>query len=456
MKHFLSILILFFALCVPRFTSGQIPAQNNDIHASSLESYGTVPYYWLNSFRAGFFWLMYPQFTNEWVAADQSGANIGTLADENIERRIIPTAQYGGRVFVDFLLSENGGFFPTAQLPSFTNICLAPGVVVENSAYVTNGGYFAAASNTWTVMIDGAIPDGDSENEDRNNTGTNYAIATGIPYCDWFHAITTNGFTDPMRGTNLFGFFAGGHPFPAGHAMMAFTWLMSLTNFNTVTNVNACTLDFNDGSIVSTNHCVVLSPSKDGKSLSFTWHADRHSMAFDVPGIEDDITNDCRDVFRIHPAFTNLFYETVQVLNVPDGAYNWMFDGKFVRTVTGAELRNGINLFLEYNTQLWKQKMEVLGRIREQNGTDRNGAVEHSAGDGGIIGALDGVNVRSRESIYDSSPFPRGTNFISTASITNAVADFKSYDHYIWQAAQPTNHTFTITLAAPRFAPYHK
>ena len=158
MKHLLSILILFFALCVPRFTFGQIPAQNNDIHASSLESYGTVPYYWLNSFRAGFFWLMYPQFTNEWVAADQSGANIGTLAGENIERRIIPTAQFGGRVFVDFILSENGGFSPTAQLPSFTNICLAPGVVVEDSAHVTNGGYFAAASNTWTVMIDGAIP----------------------------------------------------------------------------------------------------------------------------------------------------------------------------------------------------------------------------------------------------------------------------------------------------------
>jgi hypothetical protein len=125
------------------------------------------------------------------------------------------------------------------------------------------------------------------------------------------------------------------------------------------TNTYTAILDFNAASVSSTNHCTVTGLSRDGSSLSFTFHADRMASGFYVP--DGNITNDCRGAFTLMPSLGSQFCEILRITNLPTGNYELNIDGSNAVTVTSAQLAAGYNGFTNYSGAFWAQKKEILG-----------------------------------------------------------------------------------------------
>jgi hypothetical protein len=446
MKRLISIFIVLFVVQSATMESARATytLHPEDAWFFNSASYGRAPYFMWEAYVRSYLSMGNPNIILRAQQWGQSGGNLSSDCNSNMMKWTLPyAAKCTGTVNVAYMATENGGIHPgSAQLPFVTNLNMAPGTMFDGHTMTNELGYCDTHSNTWVFHLVGAIPDGDSFNEDRNNTLTNYARATGRIVYDMFHGVTTNGFTSPTTGTNLFGFYAGGHPYPAGHLIMATVFLLSL---GVDTNVNSSVLHWADASIVSTNHCVVSSVSRSGNTMSWVFHADRHAMGYDIP--HNSNTNDCRDAFRIWPALSNAFWEGFQVPDMPDGNFELDCDGHFDCFLTGADLRSGKNFFTDFNNQIGKQRLENLDRTREQEGVDRN-TMEYHFGGFGVLGTVDTVGLQSNEGQAWING-KRGDDLINDSQVAMFVDSVRTnYDTYINASAQPTNHTFTIK---PRF-----
>ena len=116
----------------------------------------------------------------------------------------------------------------------------------------------------------------------------------GTPVVDMWNLLWTNGLSTDIVGDRLFGFYPGGHPYPAGHLCMAIQALVAL---GVETNVGSLTLNWSKKSAV-TNHCAAGGITVANNALSCTVRFDRMPMAWDVPDGEI-ITNDARNAFVV-------------------------------------------------------------------------------------------------------------------------------------------------------------
>ena len=149
------------------------------------------------------------------------------------------------------------------------------------------------------------------------------------------------------------------------------------------------------------------------------------------------------------PSLGNQFCEILRVTNLPPGNYQITLDGSNCVQTTSAQLAAGFNWFTNYTGAFWAQKKEGLGLMCDMLAVDRANASDQT----GLTKIL----------FYESyANTVWATNDVSTASYlaqSDMVAregELQAQDVPIHANAQQTNHTFSITLASPRLAPFHK
>lgn len=319
----------------------------------------------------------------------------------------------------------------------------APAIMSDGGPlpYTTQSGW--CSTNTVSFYFLGRIPndsaDGNSGSIAGNAAATNLAGFYGTPIVDQWNLQWTNALSNDVVGARQWGFYSGGHPYPAGHLCMT---LLTMRALGAETNVSLATLDFANASVSSTQSCTISSVSLAGQTLTFTRHDDRMPGAWDVP--DGTITNDARNAFVLMPFLTTAFNYNLTVTNVVSGNhYALTLDGTLIDTQLASASSVTFNLFTNYTGTLWAQRKEILGRVRDQRGCDRVTLLDHSAGSNGVLNnKKDMVNYQSQAGV----PWAAGTrgDALITA-LTNNTVQITLYDNYTAAAAQQTNHIFTVT-----------
>lgn len=433
--------VLTLLLFLAPATRASIITNDNTTLVFFGDSYDTYPYHYFGDYLASWAALGHPQFTNHWSSASRSGGSIEEANEDRLERLGLAHWESGQRAIGLIMADDDGGYTSNQVQMNLTNTLVSPTSFFNGLAYTNEGGWCATQNITWIGI--GAVPhesaDGDSGEIARNNAVTNMFMLLGRPYVDMWNPLWTGGWSNDINsGASLLGFYSGGHPYASGSLTMGITIAQKLADKDT--NVSLATVDFSTGRVVATNHCVITSISKSGSSISFTRHDDRLPMAFDVS--DGTITNDCRDAFIAMPELSNAFWFTIAVTNLPAGNYSVNIDGAPVTTLSSSALAAGWNMFTDWNSNspYWKQRVEVLALVRLKNGADPVTLYDHSASEAGPDG-LDLVNYDSYSQLfwdegYRGDALAVALQFIST--------NLDALDALIRNAAQPTNHVFTI------------
>lgn len=441
MKRLLSILFVFSTLPV----LAELPVTTNATFVRFASSYDTSPYHLYGDYLDSAMYLYFPRLNIHCYPASRGGGSIEDANETRLERRGLALWANGSQSWGIIVADDNGGYTSNNVIANVTNTFNAPALFFNGTAYTNEGGW--AATNTIHWIGVGAIPGnttaGDSSEQVRNNAMTNAATLFAYSAVDSWYPLYNGGWSnDFSSGAGLIQWHPQSHPGTPGHLDMA---LVIATNWLD-TNINTCTLDWNTGTTSATNHCVVTSASRTGNIFTFNWKADRHSMAFDVP--DGTITNDATPGFTIIPPLTNAFFEVLRITNMPAGNYLLNEDGSNILAATSDQLAAGVNLFTIAKGAVWAQRKEVLGRIRDKHHTDRVTLLDGSAGDN-----QGDVSYDSYAQAYWDSGY-RGDALIT--QLAAKIANLNSYDDLIHSAAIPTNHTFTISLPQPIFAPFHR
>lgn len=416
-------------------------------------SYDTGNYVLWGNYFATAFYNENPQFTNHILSWSRSGSSIGGDYQEQEFKWCGPWWNASPVPVFNWVLAanDNGGFVSNDIVTWWTEITSGPPNFWNRTASTNEGIPFPTVTHFPFGGIIADVTDGDSGQLIRNNAATNLAAQAAVPVVDMWHRLSPVWIPD-RNGARKWGFYDGGHPYPAGHLAMAITTLQALsvnTNYGVDTNVGAFILDATTLS-AATNHCVISGSSRSGNTITLTVHFDRMPPSWDVP--DGTITNDARDAFVVMPELGNAFRWMVAVTNLPSGQYNILVDGILTDLATDAQLAAGRNWFTNYNGPLWAQRVAVLNAKRDQEGSDHVTLLPHSAGEGGTIpGVGDLVNYQSHAGVHDEV-YPltyTGTNFINY--MKPSVSDVRQYDVKIWQAAQQTNHTLAFVLIQPRY-----
>jgi hypothetical protein len=407
-------------------------------------SYGTSPYRFWECYFATYFYDMYPQYTNHIYDTGRSGSswNLDWSAQEfKWNAPLWHSFPVPGSDWV--LANDNGGYDSNSTVQWGTNLFSAPPLYWNQTA-VTNEGVTTPIITHYAMgRVPSDSPDGNSGAIDGNAASMYLDKLYGTPVVDMWHLLWTNGLSSDVTGARLFGFFPGGHPYPAGHLCMALKALIAL---GAETNIGVLTLDW-AGARAFTNHCVASGISLGSNTLTTTVHFDRMPLAWDVP--DGTITNDARNAFVLMPDLGSAFRWEIQVTNLPAGTYNLSVDGVLTDTASAAQLTIGRNWFTNYNGPLWAQRKAVLNAKRDQEGADHVTLLTHNAGQTGVInGAGDMVNFISYSGnsteVYPS--LYTGTNYLNY--IQPLVDGLHQYDLAIHNAALQTNHVITISLSA--------
>jgi hypothetical protein len=406
-------------------------------------SYGSSPYLMWSDYFASYFYNMYPQYTNHIYDTSRSGSSWGldfTAQEEKWDLPLWASFPVPGNDWV--LADDNGSYHSNDIVQWGTNLFSAP-PLFWNGTTVTNEGIATAGITHYAL---GGIPQ-DSTNGDggsaisRNAGSMHLDNLYGTPVVDMWHMLWTNGVSTDIVGKRMFGFYPGGHPYPAGHLCMALKALIAL---GADTNVGSLSLDWSNHVVLSTNKCTVMNPLLLGETLTFTVHFDRMPLAWDVPN--GTITNDARNAFVLMPPLGNSFLWTIQVTNLAPGSYEISVDGVHTDIATAAQLAAGRNWFTNYNGPLWAQRVAVLNAKRDQEAVDHVSLLPtHNAG---ILGVLSGVgdllNFESNAAQQYDQFGKRGTNYVNAMAMW--VGFLRQYDVAIHNAAQQTNHVITITF----------
>lgn len=404
-------------------------------------SYDTAPYIFWGDYLATHFYDMYPQFTNHIYSVSRSGASWENQFESQQEKYCLPLwASFGTAQTHDWMLANDNSDYASNDVVKWgTNLFNAPPLFWNGTAVTNEGGIASTLSVTHYSLggIPSDSPDGDSGAVSRNAGAMALAELYGTPVVDMWDLLWTNGLSTDIVGPRLFGFYPGGHPYPAGHLCMAIQCLLAL---GVETNVGSLTLNWSKKN-ATTNHCAVSDITVASNALSCTVHFDRMPMAWDVP--DGTITNDARDAFVVMPQLGNAFQWMIRVANAPEGTYAINVDGVLTDIATDEQLAAGRNWFTNYNGPLWAQRASVLAWKRIQAGCDPVTIDYHFPGNMGTLGVADLLNFQSWASEEYDTLGLRGDAYIN--SMTNWVAQLRQYDDAINQAAQQTNHVFTIT-----------
>jgi hypothetical protein len=433
----LALLLCLMPLCI----QASIITNDNTTLVFFGDSYDTSPFHYFGDYLASWVALGHPQFTNHYSSASRGGGSLEEANEDRLERLGLAHWESGQKSIGLIMADDNGGYTSNQVQMNLTNTLLSPTNFFNGFAYTNEGGWCSTQSITWVGI--GAIPhdssDGDSGEVARNDAVTNLFMSLGRPFVDMWNPLWTGGWSNDNNGAQLLGFDSGGHPFASGSLTMGITIAQKLADVDT--NVSLAAIDFSTGKIVFTNHCVISSISKNGNGITFTRHDDRLPLAFDVP--DGTITNDCRNAFIAMPQLSNAFWFTIAVTNLPVGNYVVNIDGAPVTTLSSSALAAGWNMFTDWssNSPYWKQRVAVLALVRLKNGTDPVTLIDHSAGMNGPNGP-DLVNYYSTSQAFWDDGF-RGDALVS--QLQSISASLAGIDTLIHNAAQPTNHVFTIT-----------
>ncbi len=398
-------------------------------------------------------YLYWPKLNIHCNENSRSGGSIEDANETRLERRGLAEWATGQQWWGEIWADNNGGYDSNGVIANVTNTFNSPGLFFNGTAYTNEGGWAQAHADQihWigggSIPVTGGVANGTTE-EKINNAMTNAATVFAYLGFDMFHVLNfiAGWSNDIVSDANLRLSIDGEHPGAPGALGMAI-----VANEATMdTNVNMAIIDWNATAVTLTNHCVVSGVSLSGNTLTFTWLADRHSMAWDCP--DGTITNDAGNAFVMQPAFSNAFYEVLRFTNAPpDATFTMLEDGSNILTVTSTDLTNGINLFSVTRGALWAQRKEVLGRIRDRRYCDRVTLVNGSASDHqGEVGW-------DNDSQFYWDEGHRGDTLIS--DLAPEVSNLNSNDTRIWTAAMPTNHAFAFSQnpsPPPVFAPFHR
>lgn len=372
-------------------------------------------------------YLYWPTLHIRCFEDSRGGAGIQEANENRLERKGLAQWESGSQFWGEIWADDNGGYDTNGVVQNVTNTFRAPLWFFNGTAYTNEGGWSASHTINWIGL--GAIPytnafaEGSGESI-RNNAMTNAAAKFAFLSVDIFHPLLVWS-NDQSSGVNTlrFGVPDLTHPGPPGNLDMAIVAAKAEMD----TNVNTCILDVGRASVSVTQHCVVTSPSLSGSTFNFTWHADRHSMAWDEP--DGTITNDAsQSILK-----SNAFYEVLVFTNLSNGAYSLYEDGSNILSATVSSGTLTVNLFNVTKGAEWAQRKEVLGRIRDKRGCDRV-----TLADSGALG----------ENAYDSAATTawnagvRGDALVS--SISSYISTLAIKDAAIWSAAAPTNHVFSL------------
>lgn len=453
MKRALIILFLLAALCSPRSAIAQFPVTHEVNGTFDASSYDYPAYKFWGDYFADYFYSMYPQFTNHIYSVSRSGASWESQFKDQQQKYCLPLWASFLENGSDWMIANDNGGYTTTNLVNQwgTNLFNAPPLFWDGSA-VTD--YSGIVSKSITHYALGGIPndssDGDSGAINRNLACLQLAGFYSTPPVDLWHLLWNNGLSGDVVGSRLFGFYSGGHPYPAGHLCMTLKTLIAL---GAETNVGSMTLDWNNQLVSNTNKMTVINPSLSGNTLTFTVHFDRMPPAWDVPN--GTITNDARNAFVVMPELGNAFRWIIQVTNLPVGNYELRVDGILTDIATSAQLAAGRNWFTNYNGPLWLHRVAVLAAKREQDGVDPVTLVYYQV-NGNLaipdVGRL--LEFQSNAAQQYDTNGKRGSTYVT--AMATFVSNLRQYDARINAAAQQTNHTFTVTLLIPRFAPYRR
>jgi len=416
-------------------------------HSANVTGYRVVEY--LHSYFA----LNYPTSNIAMYNGGRSGTTMDITLTNSIQKFGVPLWGYQSNLFqkIGFLsMTDNGGLGTNEMVNAVSNACLAPAVMSDGAfPLTTQSGYTATMRVQWVAVgeppLEGSGPD--TAQRTRNNATTNAGWTFGARGVDGWNTLSPSWFSDYTAngGTNVEWFASPGGHFASGGAL---SWAMAIIKgITTDTNISTCTLDWNSSTPSATNHCVVSSIANSGSTLTFTRHDDRLPMAFDVA--DGIITNDAQGAFNLIPGDASYFHFDLQITNLPAGNYSVAIDGTTVAaSLSSTVLASGWNMFTNYSGPYWNQRKEVLGRIRDQRYVNRVTLVSGSAGD------------QVGEIAYGSAggtPWDAGARGdLLIASNNAAVAKLQTNVTSVNFAATPTNHTFSITLNQPRFAPFRR
>jgi len=467
MKYFSAILFLLFAL---HGRAADFAISNNaiicsfgdsqDADSSGAPSTGYMRMAYIHSYFA----LNYPQYNLCIYDFGRSGGTMDDRLTNSLQLAGLASWGYQSNSFQHIGISfctDNANLTSNQMYLAQSNLCLAPGIMSDGTfPLVTQTGWAATHPVQWIVAgsdpaanVDAGDAGGATSQRTRDAGCTNAGLNFGVLGLSLFYPLVSAWTNDAaLTSANTVGIFAGtskeGHIEAPGQLNMAIAFLQGIT---TDTNISSCTMDFNGAVAAATNHCVISSVNRTGNTLSFNRLDDRLPMAWDISNT--DPTNNALPAFALIPSEAEAFRFTLQITNLPAGHYRVQIDGVTVAdNLPSTALAAGWNMFTNTVGPYWNQRYEVLGRIRDFEYVDRQTRVPGSASDD--IGE---VSLGSQEFSHWSSGV-RGDALIAAMNDkiahlhTNSVSSFAA----IHAAAQPTNHTFTVTLAAPIFAPFHR
>lgn len=456
MKRLFSILLLLTLLNANAF---ELPVTKTNTgffrFDSSYKTLNTAGCY-LDAAR----YLYWPRMGIRCYNFSRSGGSIEDANETRLERLGLSAWENCDDWFSTISVDNNGGYTTTNQVfAQATNTFNAPGLLYNGSAYTNEGGWASAHSGQIKWIGCGDIPQAGHyippvDSATRDGGMTNCATLFGYMAVEVFYPL--NNFygwsNDIASGADLrqssidrsalpCNCLDGEHPGPAGGLSID----LNEASQEMDTNVNTATLDISNGAI-STNHCVVSGLTITASSASFNWLADRHSIPWDFP--DGTITNDSTKAFVMQPALSNLFYEVIVLRNVPNGNYSVSEDGEAILSGVASNNTITINLYSLMRGAAWRQRVEVLARVRDKRGCDRV-TLQYFTDAGGINEhKYDGVSQTAWNAGY------RGDALVS--QLASQIAILNSNDVRIAAAAMPTNHAFTVSLPQPIFAPFHR
>lgn len=445
MKSLLVIIVLQLGLISSLAT---FPPNNEVDMMFDSSSYDTPAYDLWGDYFCSYVYCMNPSYTNRIISWSQSGSALQGDYENNEQKWCLPfQANFPVASYNLILANDNGGYVSNTCLQWLTNIAAAPAEYWNGTAK-TNEGY---GSLSVTYIFPGAIPHDDINTfytaaKPLNDASTNASALVGTADINLLERLTNGGWNaSDIGGARRLGFYAGSHPYPAGHLCMT---LHTLLGMGAETNIGSMTFNWN-AATVSTNHCVVSGVSLVGGTLTSTVHFDRMPGAWDVP--DGTITNDARNAFVVMPTLADTFRWILQITNLPVGNYDVSIDGSNVVTLSSSQLSTGWNMFTNYSGALWAQRKEVLGRKRDQIGLNRVALTQLGVNNGAIPGATTLQTFQSNANQQYSTLGKRGSAYVS--AMATFLAGMTQYDVAIYQAALQTNHTFTITLQSSTLIP---
>lgn len=373
----------------------------------------------------------------------------------------------GTNIIITFPTS-NGNQTSNGMYLSWSNLLKAPLLTTNGvDANVNEGGWNATHKITYIVM--GYVPPTNSPVVTTdpspfiwNNAATNAGAHFGLMGLDIFSYLVTywtNGANGAIIARIYYTGNKAGHIGPFGEFGEAVTFFRLTT---TDTNISLAIVDWNTTTPVSTNHCVISSINRSGNTMTFNRLDDRLPMAFDKAGSIDLLgnvtTNDCTDDFILNPDDANFFHFDQGVTNLPVGIYDVRIDGVLVAHALPNSALANWNMFTNTVGPYWLTRTETLGRIRDKDYANRVSFVRGPSGDGkGVIGFGSLASTKwpthhGDDLLTNTAPSGTSLNNYIWGLKTNSVGSFSA----IRASAQPTTHTFAITLIAPLVLPFHR